>query len=133
MVSLLRCVVVCCSVLQCVAVCCSVLQCVAVCSSAWQCVAACCIVLQRVAACVTSACQCATMKQIFDCIVHRCMDVRMCGYVGVGGDDSEWLVGGCMGVRVCACGGGGVRYVVCGVGVSLEEFEIVCSGVWVCG
>jgi len=46
-ITVLQCVVVCCSVFQCVAVCCRVFQCVAVWCSAVQCVALCCSVAVR--------------------------------------------------------------------------------------
>jgi len=60
-VSVLQCVVVCCSVLQCVAVRCNVFQCAAMCCSVLQCAAVCCSVWQRVAACC-SVLQCVAVR-----------------------------------------------------------------------
>jgi len=69
-VSVLQCVVVCCSVLQCVAVYCSVLQCIAVCCSVLQCVAVCCSVLQCVAVC------CSALLCVAVCCCAGCHDPK---------------------------------------------------------
>jgi len=88
--SVLKCVLVCCSmfqfvavvinvtyppsvriVLQCVAVCCSVVQCVAVCCSVLQCVAVCCSVLQCVAAVMSVTCP-SLVRSVLQCVAGCC-------------------------------------------------------------